>query len=502
MSTVNEPGQGDILMQDLQTRDPSKLTEEISHTLEDDGRCCYKLKNGLLDRSKCVFTVTYIIFSFTLGLANGVAAHSFADLIHIADTTVRKGLLFYTMDIVGYLLGTLLMGYLFDKPLLDRNLLMFLAIVGYCVIVAIIPWCGMYEIMFTLFTVKGAFRGGLLTCGTAGLVTTWGTDGNSYLFASDFTVALGSSVSSSVVSPFALSHDVQIPIRNYTDTVNCIDNIYATIENNGSCNNVHKRSPTGTHSGDRSSMIYIPFTITTGLCFMTSLPFIVLCCISLSNKTIREFRKENEGNNRKQDRRLQIWGLINIIIYIAVYGVLFTSYQFFLPIFIAVHMNRRMFSSLFTSGFRLSFSFGNFFGIFLVKCVSPAKMLLIFNSVLLTALLGFILTSLFDVIYGALVFTMIVTFSLSVTFPVLIMWINQNFFRVNGKVISVFLFTEMVSVFATSFIAFDSHWFIYLLCGKAVFLFLLYLTGVYISRKTASRQSIIQDEDLTSPVWG
>jgi MFS family permease len=89
---------------------------------------------------------------------------TFPELRYIADTTLEKGSLFFTMITVGYLLGAILTGYLFDKRLLERNLLMFLSLAGYGAVIVIIPWCTQYEGMVFVHLVKGLFGGALDTC--------------------------------------------------------------------------------------------------------------------------------------------------------------------------------------------------------------------------------------------------------------------------------------------------------------------------------------------------
>lgn len=89
---------------------------------------------------------------------------TFPDILLISRTSLEKGSLFFTMSTLGYLIGSLIMGVVFDKKILDRNLLMFLATMGYGVIIAIVPWCSLFEVMAFIHVMKGAFGGGLDTC--------------------------------------------------------------------------------------------------------------------------------------------------------------------------------------------------------------------------------------------------------------------------------------------------------------------------------------------------
>jgi MFS family permease len=68
------------------------------------------------------------------------------------------------MRTVGYLLGCIVMGVLFDRPTLNRDLLMFLAISGFGLATAIVPWCEIYEVMVIMHVVKGTFSGAAGAC--------------------------------------------------------------------------------------------------------------------------------------------------------------------------------------------------------------------------------------------------------------------------------------------------------------------------------------------------
>ncbi|XP_061180632.1 sodium-dependent glucose transporter 1A-like [Saccostrea echinata] len=508
-SGVDEHGQVDKLVQVLKTGDVLNGTEENSHARRDGGNFWFKLKKDQHFRSKYILTLAYIASFLTLGWAEGQFGPTFPDLLHITNTTLEKGSLFFTMNTVGYLLGSLLMGFLFDRRLLDRNLLMFLIIAGYGVIIAVIPWCEMYEVMVTVFIVKGSFAGGLDTCGNAGLVTTWGNDGNTYLSALHFAFAVGGILSPLVTAPYVMSLSNNISALNFTNTANSSDignsngSTYH-ITNHITTYHITKLIPTEKSFEDRSSLIYIPYTVTAGLCVMTSIPFIIFCGISLQKRLDRKTSKEDGKNKTKLDRRLRITGLINILIYIAVYVAVDKSYSSFLTTFITSQLNwTNANGSYLTSGYWASFAVGRFIGIFLVQCVSPAKMLFTFNFMLLISLLGFLLTSLYDVIYFVWLFTLLIGFSLSVTFPVVVMWTEQNFLRVNGKVASMFLVAASIGFIVNPpFLGalmetYTSMWFSYLLFGEAVCLYILYFSGVYISRKIASRHTIIADQELS-----
>lgn len=61
------------------------------------------------------------------------------------------------VNFVGYLMGFLLCGVLFDSY--NKLFLLFLVVFGNVVMVVIILWCFVYEIMVIMYIVKGIFCG-------------------------------------------------------------------------------------------------------------------------------------------------------------------------------------------------------------------------------------------------------------------------------------------------------------------------------------------------------
>lgn len=97
-------------------------------------------------------------------MANGIIGPTFPDILLIANTSLEKGSVFFTMVSLGYVIGSLIMGCVFDKRILDRNLFLFLLLAGLGVSVAVVPWCSVFEAMIFIQMMKGIFSGGLDAC--------------------------------------------------------------------------------------------------------------------------------------------------------------------------------------------------------------------------------------------------------------------------------------------------------------------------------------------------
>lgn len=256
---------------------------------------------------------------------------------------------------------------------------------------------------------------------------------------------------------------------------------------------------------EQTSQIYIPYTMTTGLCVLASLPFLVFNFISLQKKIERQkANPEEEETTSKSESRLRIVGFINMVVYISVYVAVENTFAGFLTTFVIKELNwTNSQGSYITSGHWALFATGRFLGIFLVRFFSPAKMIFTYNTMMLISLLGFLLTSLHGVVFGVWAFTLLTGFSMSVVFPTVFMWTEQRFLRVTGKIASIFLVAASVGFMVnpiflgTLMETFSPMWFSYLLFGETVLLMSLYFTGLGISRKISSIKPVQTVQEIS-----
>ena len=95
----------------------------------------------------------------------GQTGPSFLDLQIITDVNLDKGSAFLTSAAIGYLLGSLVTGYLYDK-MEDKVLLVFISTFGIGVATVFIPWASVFELMVFIMSVRGFLGGGLDTSKT------------------------------------------------------------------------------------------------------------------------------------------------------------------------------------------------------------------------------------------------------------------------------------------------------------------------------------------------
>jgi MFS family permease len=64
---------------------------------------------------------------------------------------------------VGYLVGSIITGIIFDKMKGEKTYCVSISALSVGVVVAVIPWCSMYELMIGIHVLKGIVGGGLDT---------------------------------------------------------------------------------------------------------------------------------------------------------------------------------------------------------------------------------------------------------------------------------------------------------------------------------------------------
>ena len=95
------------------------------------------------------------------GFAIGQRGPAFLDLQIITHTDVEAASFFFTATSVGYLVGSLVAGMVYNK--VNKSLLMLLTVMGLAVTTVAIPWCSPYALMVAIHFVASLFAGGIDT---------------------------------------------------------------------------------------------------------------------------------------------------------------------------------------------------------------------------------------------------------------------------------------------------------------------------------------------------
>lgn len=139
-------------------------------------------------------------------------------------------------------------------------------------------------------------------------------------------------------------------------------------------------------------------------------------------------------------------------------------------------------SSYATSTFWTTFSVGRFSGIFLVRYFKPVKLLTLHLVLLITSFVGLLFASLAFSQELVWCFIALAGFSMSVIFPCIFSWTQENIIAVSGVISAMFLIAASSgSILNPLFLAylmdnFSPMWFMYLLLCQSCLCFMIFLT--------------------------
>lgn len=88
---------------------------------------------------------------------------SLLDLRIITSTSLKQASAFMTGHSVGILVGSVVLGIIFDKMKQEKTYCVAWTVLTMMFILAVIPWCYIYELMVAMHVFKGLAGGGLDT---------------------------------------------------------------------------------------------------------------------------------------------------------------------------------------------------------------------------------------------------------------------------------------------------------------------------------------------------
>lgn len=140
---------------------------------------------------------------FTLGLCIAIPGPTLLDLGDRVNTDTTHMALIFSARSVGYLLGALVGGFLFD--IFDKQLLLTVTLFLASVATVIIPWAATLVILAVMFSLQGVAMGLLDTGGNVFCVRLWGGKSPPYMQALHFAFGIGAFIAPLIAQPFLSS---------------------------------------------------------------------------------------------------------------------------------------------------------------------------------------------------------------------------------------------------------------------------------------------------------
>ncbi|XP_061179927.1 sodium-dependent glucose transporter 1A-like [Saccostrea echinata] len=443
------------------------------------GSIMTKLKNNAVYREKYLISLGIMWSFFVLGWTIGQFGPSFLDLRIITNASLKKAAGFMTGHSVGYLMGSIISGLIFDKMKGEKTYCVSSCSLALTVIVALIPWCSIYELMISIHVFKGMAGGGLDTTGNALLISLWRADGKSFMQSIHFAFAIGGAISPFVTAPFLAPDE-----NTQNNTIPSRDIIGIASRNTTSdLSNVTQWEFSRTES-----RLYIPFSIAAFLAVTATVPLFVLACTStrptdkkMENSEDEDGEVDKERNVEKLSTGMKVLMLIIMMLLMGLYCAMEDGFNNFLATFCVSQLKwTKYIASVVTAVFWVSFTAGRFLGIFVARSFKPVRMIFILSVFLLVGFLGFFLTAHFKFYEGIWISTGLIGFSMSIIFPSIFSWTEDSILPVTGFIASLFLIASstgsMINPIILGFLMDNSTpmWFTYIMLGESVIMLMVF----------------------------
>lgn len=238
------------------------------------------------------------------------------------------------------------------------------------------------------------------------------------------------------------------------------------------------------------SRIYVAYLISAFLASTAAVFFFVLYRKSLRKKPQKLKRRPvtQETQQKVLPLKSKVIAIANMMCIMACYSAIEDTFAGFLATFCVKQMDwTKSAGSFATSMYWAAFGGGRFCGIFLVKFLTPVRMICMYTGLLIVAFTGLFLTSNEGYDAGVWVCATLAGFALSIIFPTMFIWTEEELLTITGKVASLFLIASssgtMVNpiVLGTLMDRLTPMWFCYLLFTESVLLLVFYLLAQHVA---------------------
>ncbi|XP_048245907.1 sodium-dependent glucose transporter 1A-like [Haliotis rufescens] len=443
-----------------------------------------KLKSTLY-RKKFLYTACLLFANFMSGWINGQRGPSLLDLQLITGTDLSQGSAFFTAAATGALVGAVAGGAIYDRC--NKYLSLFISMAGHGLTVAVIPLCSPYWLMIAVFVAHEFFLGIFKTGCNVELVRVWGVESKPYMQALHFLWSLGGIISPFVLEPF-------LALRKYGDD-NITQSLVMGTENSTYLVQDFVNASNISSNHQPKTRIIWPFLMTGILTILSSLPFFIVFLFARQDKH-KDITKALDG--KRQGKRLSrkllalTLGLLGIF-YFFLDEVEDSSVSFLASYVVKQFKWTKVTGARITSAFWAAYAFGRLAAIFFITYVSHVKICGLFFFFLILAQVGMI----FAGMYLSKVFIWItacaVGFSISISFPAMLTWIEKDFVQLSGKIMSViFIAVGLGGMVNPQIIGHlmevsSPLWYNYILTIESVLLFLSFLMLVWLVKNVLSK---------------
>lgn len=307
----------------------------------------------------------------------------------------------------------------------------------------------------------------------------WGKDNGPYMQALHFSFAIGAVISPLAMAPFLTTSGAT---DNSTMPYNC--------SNYFSDSGPNETYPVLDCNGDNfeESIIHGAFIMSAALLLLSAMSFSYFICTQDYSSTEKHSGTQRIQTDMTNVERSGTIATICCAFFIAM--VLEKTVIFYLPTFVVEHLHwQKVQGSYAMSAFWGAFAFGRLLGIVITKRFKVRHILGAYLFVLVIASVGLMTTNTFKISVGIWIFVPCLGFFQSTLFPCLMTWTEVEFFKVSGRLVSLFMVCGSVGAMCTPIALgylIDLHspmWFCYTLVAFSLLMFVVYLLMLFIASK-------------------
>lgn len=469
---------------------------------------CFRIRHDPVHRRKFLNTMCLYGSFIAMSFAKGQIGPSFLDLQAISGVGLKGGSGMLTTMYVGYMLGALVGGVLYDR--VKRSLLLANAKFILACITVVIPWCSLYWIMVAAFFLFGATVGATDSICNAELQFIWGKDGRRYMQGLHFMYSFGVAVAP-LIAIIYLEQPPDNPTLPYSQTNHTNKNAtnspnttalpdifrHGNISYNGSVKlgeyNTFIRSPD----------IYKAFIITG--CIIMVVFLMQLTFFLRYEMTSKKTSKGSESVKEEiKESRLPLFTRVQAILHMA--GILALicgiddTLVAFLSAFCVKEFNwTKTEGSLITSLTCFVVAAGRFLSVFLIGVISPVNLVGMHTVLTFLVFVGTYICTLYKSSLGLWIIMPIFGYAKAPIFACIFTWTDEVFVIVTGKISSMYFLIITASMAINPLILgflmdnFSNLWFCYLFMGESALLILLYCSAWFLTRRVTSRYGLNHD---------
>lgn len=444
--------------------------------------------------SKKFITFCVCLCFFTVGVCSALLGPSLPTLANNLDTNVSNLAGIIPVRSVGYLLGSISGGLLFEQVnvFMYHAAAMLLCSIG----LFLTPFAPTVLLLGVVMGIGSLTLGLLDVGGNVLILKLWGDRSAPYLQALHFAYAVGATVAPLIAEPFLSNiEESQLSCDNVIQTNSSLNISKVTLENTSNYDAIEEP--------DFPYFAWVYF-ISGGLCFVVTLLFVALTALEGSAKTL----SQQKNTIKEEGTKLRVQIMTLVFLFFLIYVGMEVTYGVYIFTFSSIYFcHDKEAASTLNAVFWGSFSLGRLLSIFGANLVSATSLFrldlsgsLVFSAFLCAIIYWHLNETLFWIAtIGFGLFTASI-------FPSGLAWAEQ-YITINGKMASALVIGGslgeiLIPLSVGVFIEHNPSVFVYVVCGCMITACILYVFMQIIASANGKRRNLatISIDSTTQPM--